>query len=185
MRDFNQLDFFIQKRRIKLIEKFVPPDSYILDLGCGYYPANLINLENKIRKAVGLDKDIPDKTVSNKISFIRADLEKILPLPDNEFDCVLALAVLEHLEYPQEIISECCRILKPGGRLIITIPSNYSRPILLMLVGLGLISKEEIYSHKNYFSQRAVEAMLEKARFKKIVSQSYNFFLNSLFVFEK
>jgi ubiquinone/menaquinone biosynthesis C-methylase UbiE len=185
MRDFNKIDFFIQKKRIKLIEKHVPPDSYVLDIGCGYYPQNLINLENKIKKAVGIDKDIPDKTFSSKISFIKADIGEKLPLPDNEFDCILILAVLEHLEHPEEIIRECYRILRPGGRLIITIPTNYSRPILLILAGLGLLSREEIFSHKHYFSKKEVEDLLMNARFKKVVSRSYNLFLNSLFVFEK
>lgn len=185
MRDFNKIDFFIQKKRIKLIEKYVPPDSYVLDIGCGYYPQNLINLENKIKKAIGIDKDVPDKTFSNKISFIKADLGKKIPLADNQFDCVLILAVLEHLEYPEEIIRECYRLLKPGGRLIVTVPSNYSKPILLMLAGLGLISREEIFSHKHYFSKKDVEDMLANARFKKVISKSYNCFLNLLFVFEK
>lgn len=95
------------------------------------------------------------------------------------------MAVLEHLEYPEEIIRECYRLLKPGGRLIVTVPSNYSKPILLMLAGLGLISREEIFSHKHYFSKKDVEDMLANARFKKVISKSYNCFLNLLFVFEK
>lgn len=185
MRDFNKIDFLIQKKRIKLIEKHVPPDSYVLDIGCGYYPQNLVNLENKITKAIGIDKDIPDRALSEKISFIKADIRKTLPLPDNEFDCILILAVLEHLDHPQEIIRECHRTLKPGGRLIITIPSNYSKPILLALAGLGIISREEIFSHKHYFSRKEVEDMLAQAQLKKIISRAYNLFLNSLFVFEK
>jgi ubiquinone/menaquinone biosynthesis C-methylase UbiE len=185
MRDFNKIDFLIQKKRIKLIEKYVPPDSYVLDIGCGHYPQNLINLENKITKAVGIDKDIPDRDLSGKISFIKVDIKKTLPLPDNEFDCILILAVLEHLDYPPEIIRECYRILKPGGRLIITIPSNYSKPLLLILAGLGIISREEIFSHKYYFSRKEAEHLLLKAGFKKIVSKAYNFGLNALFVLEK
>ncbi len=185
MRDFNKIDFFIQKRRIKLIEKHVPPHSYVLDLGCGHYPENLINLESKIEKAVGVDRDIPDKNFSSKIRFIETNIEQELPLPDNEFDCILILAVLEHLEHPQEVIRECHRVLKPGGRLIITIPTNYSKPILLTLATLGLISREEIFSHKHYFSRKEVEALLLKAHFKKLVSQAYNLGLNGLFVFEK
>ena len=185
MRDFNQLDFLIQKKRIKLIEQYVPLNSYILDLGCGHYPQNLINLENKISRAVGIDKDIPDKPFSAKISLIKAFIEKKLPFPDNEFDCILMLAVLEHLDYPAAIIRECHRILKPGGRLIITIPSNYSKPILLTLAGLGLISKEEIYDHKHYFNQKEMERLLLDAHFKRIISKAYNLGMNLLFVYGK
>jgi SAM-dependent methyltransferase len=185
MRDFNKIDFFIQKKRIALIDRFVPQNSYILDIGCGYYPQNLISLEGKINKGVGIDMDIPATSQSNKISFVKCNIERTLPFPDNEFDCVTILAVLEHLEYPAEIIKECHRILKPGGRIIITVPSNYSRPLLLALAGIGLISREEISGHKNYFSKKELEKMLFDAQFRKIKSRHYNLFMNLLSVFEK
>jgi len=185
MRDFNELDFFIQKKRLKLIEQYVPPNATVLDLGCGFYPQNLINLNNKISRGVGIDRDIPAKAPSTKIQLIKADIIKSLPLPDSEFDCVLILAVLEHLDFPGEIIRECARVLKPGGRLIITIPSNYSRPRLLTLAMLGLISREEIFDHKHYFNKQAVETMLGNAGLKMVLSRWYNLRLNLLFVFEK
>ena len=185
MRDFNKIDFFIQNKRIKLIEKYVPSNSYILDVGCGYYPQNLINLQAKISKAVGIDKDIPDTSFAPNIRFIKADQQAQIPLPDNEFDCILLLAVLEHLENTTEIIAECYRILKPGGRLIITIPTNYSQPILLKLAYFGLISKEEIFDHKHYFRKAEIDQLMQQNKFKKIVSRSYNLGLNALFVFEK
>jgi ubiquinone/menaquinone biosynthesis C-methylase UbiE len=185
MRDFNRIDFYIQKKRIGLIERYVPPDSYVLDIGCGYYPQNLIGLKNKIRKGVGIDMDIPEASPSDKISFVRHRIDKTLPFPDDDFDCVTILAVLEHLEYPKEIIEECRRVLKPGGKIIITMPSSYSKPFLLALAGIGLISREEIFSHRHYFRLKELEKMLIDARFKKIVSRHYNLFMNSLFVFEK
>lgn len=185
MRDFNKIDFFIQKKRIALIERYVPQNSYILDIGCGYYPQNLVSLESKIRKGIGIDMDIPATSQSNKISFVECNIERTLPFPDNEFDCVTILAVLEHLEYPKEIIKECNRVLRPGGRIIVTIPSNYSKPLLLALAGIGLISREEVYGHRHYFSKKEIEKMLLDSRFKKIISGHYNLFMNLLFVFEK
>ena len=185
MRDFNKIDFLIQKRRIGEIEKYVPRDSYLLDIGCGYYPQNLVSLGTRIRKGVGIDMDIPEKSPSGKISFVRHAIERTLPFPGGEFDCITVLAVLEHLEYPREIISECHRILKPGGRIIVTVPSNYSKPILLALAGLGLISREEVYSHRHYFSKSELEKLLSEAHFIEKSARFYNLFMNLLFVFEK
>ncbi|MFH1710375.1 MAG: class I SAM-dependent methyltransferase [bacterium] len=179
------MDFFIQDKRIALIEKFIPQNSYMLDIGCGYYPKNLIRLERKIKKGIGIDMDVPETAPSNKVSFIKYNIEKALPFPDKEFDCVTILAVLEHMEYPKEVIKECFRVLKPGGKIIITVPSNYSKPFLVTLAGIGLISKEEIYSHKHYFSKREIEKMLFDAGFNKTISKSYNLLMNLLFVFEK
>lgn len=179
------MDFLIQQKRVSLIEKYVPAGSTVLDIGCGYYPENLAALEHKIKLGVGIDRDIPDKPLSEKISFIKADIKKELPLPDNAFEIVILLAVLEHLDHPAEVIAECYRVLTPGGRLIITIPSNYSRPLLEALANPGLISREEIFDHKHYFNRKEVDDLLTQARFKIMVSKPYNLFLNSLFVAEK
>ena len=185
MRDFNKIDFLIQKRRIAIIEKYVPKDSSLLDIGCGYYPQNLVSLETRIKKGVGIDRDIPEMSPSGKISFVKHYIERTLPFPSGEFDCITALAVLEHLEYPREIIGECYRILKPGGRIIVTVPSNYSKPILLVLAGLGLISREEVYSHRHYFSKSELDKLLSEAHFIKKSTRFYNLFMNLLLVFEK
>ena len=51
------------------------------------------------------------------------DLEKSpLPIPDNKFDSILAINLLEHIFHSRELLKESFRILNPGGRLIITVP---------------------------------------------------------------
>ncbi|WP_416672264.1 class I SAM-dependent methyltransferase [Egbenema bharatensis] len=45
-----------------------------------------------------------------------------IPKPDNFFDCILCIAVLEHVINPEEIIPEFFRVCKPGGHLIASVP---------------------------------------------------------------
>jgi SAM-dependent methyltransferase len=45
-----------------------------------------------------------------------------LPFQDGEFQTVLCLSVLEHLEDPKKAIQEMRRVLKPGGRILISVP---------------------------------------------------------------
>jgi ubiquinone/menaquinone biosynthesis C-methylase UbiE len=45
-----------------------------------------------------------------------------IPEPDNSFDAVMCIEVLEHLPDPPKALSELVRLLKPGGTLIITAP---------------------------------------------------------------
>lgn len=45
-----------------------------------------------------------------------------IPRDDESFDVVLCTEVLEHLPDPKSAISELCRLIKPGGRLILTAP---------------------------------------------------------------
>jgi SAM-dependent methyltransferase len=43
-----------------------------------------------------------------------------LPLADQQFDAVLSTQVLEHVESPEIYLSECYRVLRPGGRLLLS-----------------------------------------------------------------
>lgn len=45
-----------------------------------------------------------------------------LPFKDEEFDIVLCCSVLEHLEDPRKAIAEMMRVLKPKGRIIVSVP---------------------------------------------------------------
>ena len=45
-----------------------------------------------------------------------------MPIEDEAFDAVLCTQVLEHLEWPRESVKEMYRVLKPGGRLYLTVP---------------------------------------------------------------
>jgi SAM-dependent methyltransferase len=45
-----------------------------------------------------------------------------VPVESNYFDTILCLAVLEHLENPEQVLVELCRVLKPDGHLILEVP---------------------------------------------------------------
>ena len=46
-----------------------------------------------------------------------------MPLPDNSVDNILCTEVLEHVHDPIKALNEIYRVLKPGGKLILTVPS--------------------------------------------------------------
>ena len=49
-----------------------------------------------------------------------------LPFPDAHFDTVYAIEVLEHLRSPYDFIRETFRVLRPGGRVILSVPNVLS-----------------------------------------------------------
>ena len=76
-------------------------------------------------------KHLVDGTVVNQdLSFpgdTRTNVDIISPLheipkPDDIFDGVLCIAVLEHVENPAEVVAELYRVTKPGGFLVCTVP---------------------------------------------------------------
>jgi ubiquinone/menaquinone biosynthesis C-methylase UbiE len=104
----------------------------ILDAGCGPgFVIEKVIKENAGRRisVVGLDSS---KTmikrarrrcrIFSNVKLQIADLNRNLEFPDNSFDKVLCSNTLYALQNPQRVISEFCRVLKPGAAMIIANP---------------------------------------------------------------
>jgi 2-polyprenyl-3-methyl-5-hydroxy-6-metoxy-1,4-benzoquinol methylase len=77
----------------------------------------------------------PDSLPSN-ISWLEADLNHPIPVPDHSFDGIISTEVIEHLENPRAVFREFYRLLRPGGALIVTTPNQESvRSIAGLLMG--------------------------------------------------
>ncbi len=120
----------------------------ILDIGCGSYPYFLSHTYFAEKFAV--DQLEKPATVSN-INWHSLDLnsDPNLPFEDCYFDLVTMLAVTEHLS-PNSLVTlfqHVHRVLRPGGRLIITTPAAWSDGLLHRLARIGLVSEDEINEH--------------------------------------
>jgi len=69
------------------------------------------------------------------IGWIEADLNFPLSEPDESFDTILSIEVIEHLENPRAVFREFHRLLRSGGQLILTTPNQESLRSLLGLLG--------------------------------------------------
>jgi SAM-dependent methyltransferase len=97
------------------------PEGRLLDVPCGQGA-----LSEKLREQ-GFDVFCGDYDRDNyRIlggHFHLLDLNKNLPYKDHEFDCVTCVEGIEHIENPHLLIREIARVLKTGGRLVITTPN--------------------------------------------------------------
>ncbi len=69
------------------------------------------------------------------------DLNQSLPYPTGSFDLITCVEGIEHLENPFHAIREFSRILKPGGKLILTLPNYLNLERRLRFLVTGLFSK--------------------------------------------
>lgn len=96
----------------------------ILDLGFVWHPNKFLKEINKCRSVTGVDIEEAEKPV-NYDKVIQADLNEKFPLQDNSFDTIIAGDVIEHLYNPMGFLSECKRVLRKEGKLIISTPNRW------------------------------------------------------------
>jgi SAM-dependent methyltransferase len=90
----------------------VPEGGRVLDFGCADAP---------YRRFFGPDVDyVPADLPGNEHARLHVNPDGTLPLPDECFDAVLSTQVLEHVDDPATYLAECARVLKPGGRALIS-----------------------------------------------------------------
>lgn len=178
------LEPILRKMRIQrilpIIKKY--PQCHLLDIGCGWEARLLLSIEANIAKGVGIDFKAPS-ICRDKISTISAKILKTLPFEDNSFDVVTLLAVLEHLSYPDDILEEINRVLKPGGVLVGTVPSKLAKPVLEFLsYRLGIINPTEVRDHKCYYDKNSLKAILQHKNFTRTTHKYFQIGMNNFFV---
>ncbi|HBY56199.1 MAG TPA: hypothetical protein DEG23_05250 [Coxiellaceae bacterium] len=186
MRLESPIDKLLRYFRTKLVIPYVSPNMRICDLGCGVNPVLLKQLSTiTVAKPVGIDFSVHNSSSAN-IELRMADLNKLpLPVNDKEFDLIIMLAVLEHLDNYYGVIIECFRGLKEGGKLMLTTPSPASKPLLEFLADLKIISRHGVYDHKKYFKKNEVFALLQQHGFIDIKIWSVACGLNTVAVATK
>jgi len=96
----------------------------ILELGPGHTPQVLLFArERGARRCVGLDIEHHVAPRPHRERGIELDLYDggTMPYADATFDIVWSSDVLEHVRKPDSTVSECCRVLRPGGLFLAAI----------------------------------------------------------------
>lgn len=90
----------------------------LLDLGCGSKPYKDLF---QVDQYIGVDIEVSGHDHTNENIDVFYD-GKTIPFDDNTFDSVFSSETFEHIFNLSEILDEIKRVLKPGGKLMITIP---------------------------------------------------------------
>jgi len=155
------LDPILRWMRSRKVRPYISEGVVLCDIGCGPQAELLRDLSGYIKEGIGLDKKVTEKRFDN-LSLKTILLDDHLPLPDKSVDVVTLLAVLEHLEKPVAMLAEAKRILKPGGTLLITVPTVTNQWVGEFLsYRLHLIDENEYRDHKRYYSKRLLCEHLE------------------------
>lgn len=156
----------VSRKDITLIHHKFTTLERMLDIGCGV-GGFLEACEHHFPCAIGLDIVIEaTQECRNKgLHVIIGDSEH-LPLRKNSFDVVRAKEILEHLADPTRLLVEARRVLRPGGLLLVHVPSHYS-----MLYPIANFYDD--YTHVRPLTKFGLTRLLTDTGFKVLGIEGY------------
>jgi SAM-dependent methyltransferase len=150
---------FAAAERRALFARYVGgPGKRVLDVGCRYGALTRSYLEGNEVVGVDVDREALAAAAALGIETHWADADAALPFPDASFDVVVAGELLEHIRDPAGLVGEASRVLRPGGRLVASVPNGFRlKHRLRFLAGR---EPEEDPTHLHLFSERAIRRLL-------------------------
>lgn len=178
------LDKYLQSVRIAKAKKFIRKNNSVLDIG-SVDGVMFDAWKGYIGKGVGVDPTLKSNIIKENYTLYAGYFPEACP-QNETFDAITLLAVLEHIPTAEQdkLSRSCHQFLKPGGKLIITVPSPQVDIILEILTKLHLIDGMSLEEHYG-FEPKHTPQIFSEPRFKLIHKSSFQLGLNNLFVFEK
>ncbi|MCE1164092.1 MAG: methyltransferase domain-containing protein [Bacteroidetes bacterium] len=162
----------LDEERVIIVNKYIA--GRFLDIGCG------TNIFKKIRgNGIGIDVYPWAGT-----DFVVDDTVK-LNFEDGEFDSVLIVAALNHIPERDKVLLESYRVLKPGGKIILTMLTPFISYITHKIRYFydedqteREIKNGEIWG----ISRKQMYGLLDSAGFKEIFSEGFVYGLNRIYI---
>lgn len=157
-----------------------PRTGLILDAGCGDFTyANYIkDMKDFTGTIACLDINVPQQKQAEEYLFSLGSIDK-LPYKNNTFDFIYCFSVVQLVVDDRSVIEEFYRVIKPGGKLLITVPTRISpfRVIRDLEIRFDLYKHPE-YSvpHHHYYSVNDINDLVyDLFRIECISSYDRNF----------
>jgi methionine biosynthesis protein MetW len=168
----------------ELFERYVSAADLCLDVGCGDGGTSGPWLRTNAASYVGVD--VSERAVraaaARGLTVRLVEDAAQLPFLDDSFDLVVCVEVLEHLFEPQRALAEMQRVVRRGGRLILTVPNvaHWRGRIDLALLGRwnprgDSLSGSEPWRdpHIRFFSLSSLASLVERSGFEVLELGGY------------
>ncbi|MFM5008870.1 methyltransferase domain-containing protein [Aeromonas sp. R9-2] len=158
--------------RYKFACDYIRPGDRVLDAACGLgYGSHVIAHQSKAKSVLGVDGsrfaiEYANATYADESTkYMEGYLPDTLSsYSDASFDIIISFETLEHVENPESVLNEFYRLLSPGGRLITSVPNDWSdesgedpNPFHFHVYKLGKFDSQlgALFDIESYFAQTA------------------------------
>lgn len=166
-------DFYFSEARTDLISLVPPrPENRVLEIGSGK-GGTLMSLKNmkRAQEVVGVElMEIEDsyQQAPEIDKMIIGDIEAMeIPYPEDYFDVILCGDVLEHLNDPWSVLKHLKQLLKPGGKVIMSLPNirEFNAMVKIFLRGDFTYTDSGTFdeTHLRFFCKRNMKELVERS----------------------
>src|SRR2546428_4933382 len=144
------LDRLLQRWRIAKAAPYIARGARVLDVGCADGALFRV-LRGRLGGGVGIDPDLPEVRMYPGVRFIRGRFPEDLAT-DERFDVITMLAVFEHLddEAQRRATRACSRLVRPGGRVVVTVPEPAVHPTAASPTRVPLGARIALHEHPGH-----------------------------------
>lgn len=121
--------------RYAVAASLVRPGDRVLDAACGLgYGTHILARLSAAGSLLGVD--LSEQAVAyatacfgdgdSRVAFRAGDVQNLSTLSDRSLDLVVSFETLEHVPHPERFLAEAARVLKPGGRIMVSVPHRWA-----------------------------------------------------------
>jgi SAM-dependent methyltransferase len=157
------------ERRRALLLAEVHPGERVLDLGCGA-GRFLTALKDAGADPVGVEiaEAAAERARATGVEVRLVEPDGTLPFGHGEFDLVWCSEVLEHIPDVAAVLHEVRRVLKPGGRLLLTVPHHGRLQVAVIALTRFDAHFDPLGQHLRFYTATSLAATLREAGFEDV-----------------